>query len=171
MRAARKYIPLTADRLRDLLAYDPDTGLFTWRRSRGCVKVGAIAGTDNGRGYLKFALDKVHHFAHRLAFLYMTGRWPEGEVDHINRIKTDNRWTNLRDVTKSVNQQNRSLVKSRGTSKLRGVCWYKRTNKWKAQINDNGKKIGLGYFHSEQEAYSAYIAAKKLLHPVVARTM
>lgn len=100
-------IMLTQDRLKELLHYDEDTGMFTWIVSTArCVKVGDIAGSKNGKGYLHIMVDKRIYLAHRLAFLYVHGRFPEF-TDHINWIRDDNRISNLREVTQQENNQNK----------------------------------------------------------------
>ena len=93
---------LSQKRLKELLVYDPETGVFTW-----ITGLHKVAGTKHHSGYVLIKIDYVLHSAHRLAFLYMTGTWPHDTVDHINRVKNDNRWANLRDVTKSLNNINR----------------------------------------------------------------
>lgn len=97
---------LTAERLRELLHYDPDTGAFTWLVSRGKAKRGDVAGWPNGRGYLQVGIDGRAPSLHRPAFLWMTGAYPAGAVDHINGDGTDNRWANIRCVSASDNQRN-----------------------------------------------------------------
>jgi hypothetical protein len=100
---------LTAERLRELLHYDPDTGDFTWRTARKRIPAGAIAGTVE-RGFRRITIGGGRHgprySAHRLAWLYMTGAWPNGYLDHINRDPDDNRFANLRLATNSQNQAN-----------------------------------------------------------------
>ena len=100
--------PLTAEMLRSLLSYDPETGEFRWRISRGRVSVGDIAGSHPNRvGYLRIMLGDVEYRAHRLAWLYIYGKWPELVIDHIDRNKTNNRIANLRDVSHAENMRNR----------------------------------------------------------------
>jgi len=97
---------LTAERLRTILAYDPATGLFTRNHDVGGYKAGGIAGSKNKRGYINISIDGMIYCAHRLAFLYVDGVMPSGSVDHINMVKDDNRWSNLRDVDARTNREN-----------------------------------------------------------------
>lgn len=159
-------VALTAERLRELLAYDPGTGTFTWRvRSARRIKVGDAAGCDNGYGYLRIRIDGVEHKAHRLAWLYVNGLWPVSQIDHINGLRDDNRIGNLRDVSQSVNSQNlRSATAQNKSSGLLGVSWHKRDSRWVAQINIDGKKHHLGYFNTAELAYAAYLEAKREFH-------
>ncbi len=141
---------LTQARLKELLYYDPETGHFTWRVSRG-VKFASIAGSPNREGYIKIQIDGLGHYAHRLSFLYMTGALPPEHVDHINRVKDDNSWPNLRPATKRDNAGNVGL-RGDNTSGHRGVCWHKHRGKWQARGMRDGRKIHLGYYTSLEEA-------------------
>ena len=153
---------LTAEYLRSVLHYEPETGIFTWKvRTSRSVKVGDIAGCPGGGGYPQIRVQRRLHQAHRLAWLYVYGEWPEDQIDHINRIRTDNRISNLREVTNKQNNQNRSKP-SNNTSGHPGVHWYKQRSKWQAQITHNQKQIHLGYFSILEEAISARKAAEKL---------
>lgn len=138
---------LTSERLRGVLDYDPDTGLFTRRLSRGCVKSGTIAGTANADGYLKIAVDGRDYSAHRLAWLYMTGEWPVDQIDHRDRNRANNRWGNLREATHAQNGRNLSR-RSDNTSGRSGVSWDKDTGKWRARIRIDGADRHLGLFTS-----------------------
>lgn len=102
---------LTAERLRELLTYDPETGEFRWRYTRGCRARGQIAGTVTCLGYLTIAIDGRKYKAHRLAWLHVHGEWPYPEIDHINRIKLDNRLVNLRRATRAENNANRVVLR------------------------------------------------------------
>ena len=153
---------LTAEYLRSILHYDQETGIFTWKvRTARRVKVGDVAGCQNGLGYLRIMVCSRRYKAHRLAWLYIHGSWPNGQIDHINRDRSDNRIANLRDVTHKQNQQNRSKS-SNNTSGHPGVYWYKRDSKWQVKITHNKKDIHLGYFATLEEALSARKAAEKL---------
>lgn len=154
---------LTQERLHHLLNYDPESGLFSWKNPQArSVKVGQAAGGDNGVGYLRIKIDRKNYRAHRLAWLYMTGEFPENEVDHINRIKTDNRWTNLRAATHQQNQMNK--FQANNTSSRKGVTWHKRTGKWRAGISVNGKDYYLGLYNDIEDAAVAYSTIAKILH-------
>ena len=153
---------LTAEYLRSVLDYDPATGIFTRKVSTArSVKVGDIAGSPTGLGYLLISVRSRLHLAHRLAWLYVYGSWPKDQIDHINRIRTDNRIANLREVSHKQNNQNRSKP-SNNTSGHPGVSWYKPYNKWRAQITHNYKHIHLGYFSILEEAIASRKAAEKL---------
>ena len=119
---------LTQNRLKELLHYDPETGIFTWRVSRRGAKSGSVAGVHDN-GYIRIKIDYELYLAHRLTFLYMEGYFPEYHVDHKNRIRDDNRWSNLRHVSRQCNQRNASIAKD-NTSGITGVCWHKNNKKW-----------------------------------------
>lgn len=151
---------LTQEELKETLSYDADTGVFVRKiRTSNAIKVGDVAGTTDAKGYVIIRVKGVTHKAHRLAWLYVHGKWPNGEVDHINNDPGDNRIANLRDVSKSENQQNRKS--SRGCSRD--------GNRWKAQIRVGGEFKHLGCFSTEHEAHAAYQAAKSQLHIQKAR--
>lgn len=163
---------LTAKRARTLLHYDPETGIFTWRvRRGGTANVGAVAGYTNDKGYRIIAIGSLYR-ASRLAWLYMTGRWPEHEVDHVNGLKSDNRWCNLRNATHAQNSHNRKIHKN-NTSRLKGVCASKIGPRvktpWGAKITVNGRNIYLGRFKTPEEAHAAYVEAAQRLHGEFAR--
>jgi hypothetical protein len=161
---------LTAARLRELLNYDPDTGLFTWRINIGCGhrraqikrRIGDLAGYANTYGYVMIGIEGREYRAHRLAWLYMTGEWPGGLIDHDNREKADNRWVNLREADKSLNAQNVLRAWSSSRTGLQGVSYQ--ANGYFARIRLRGKVTYLGRFKSADEAHAAYLAAKRCLH-------
>ncbi len=153
---------LTAEYLRSILHYDPDTGIFTWKvRTSNRVKVGDIAGSQDGQGYLQVRVQSRDYLAHRLAWLYIRGEWPKDQIDHINRNRSDNRIANLREVTNKQNGQNASKSRS-NTSGYPGIYWYKPYSKWRARITHNYKDIHLGYFSILEDAIAARKAAEKL---------
>lgn len=153
---------LTADTLRSVLHYDQETGIFTWKVSTSNrVKVGAVAGCPDGRGYLMIRVQSRLYLAHRLAWLYVSGTWPTDQLDHVNRVRTDNRIENLREVTNKQNGQNKSKS-SNNTSGHTGVYWHKSYSKWQACIKHNQKLIHLGYFTDIEDAIAARKAAEKL---------
>lgn len=140
---------LTAERLREVLSYDPDTGIFTWRIPRKKCAVGMVAGSPEIGRYIRIKIDYELHYAHRLAWLYMTGFWPTCQVDHRNLDKSDNRWVNLREATQKQNSEN---VRHRNKHGHRGIHYHKQSGLWHARITHNLKRISLGYFHSIEEA-------------------
>ena len=153
---------LTAEYLRSILDYNPETGIFTRKVSTSRrVKVGDVAGCQNGGGYLLIRVCSRLHRAHRLAWLHTYGVWPKDQIDHINRNRSDNRISNLREVTNKQNGQNASK-RSDNTSGHPGVYWHKRDSKWQAGIMHNQKIIHLGLFATLEEAVSARKAAEKL---------
>src|SRR5215472_5451462 len=131
---------LTAERLRSLLRYDPETGEFMWIVPHGRDKrlpAGLSVGTpfkpaaDHKSGYIAISLDGRTYTAHRLAWLYMTGRWPSGPIDHADMVGTNNRWSNLRLADHAKNMHNRH---PKGVSGIKGVSWVERLGKWRATI-------------------------------------
>ena len=161
---------LTAEHLRELLHYDPLTGVFIWkakvnRKSR--VNLGEVAGGKIANGYWRIHVLNRTYKAHRLAWLYVHGRFPAKHIDHINRVKTDNRIANLREATPAENQQNRSLNKN-STSGIRGVFWYSRDSLWGASIRYGKVLVALGKFAEKEEAAAARKAAELKYHPFAA---
>lgn len=141
---------LTADRARELLAYDHETGALTWRVNRSRTKAGAAAGRINEDGYCRVKIDRVEHYAHRVIWLLVHGEFPTGEIDHINRSPADNRLVNLRPATRSANSFNRG-VQSNSKSGVKGVHWNKSSRSWLATLR--GKY--LGSFPSQELALAA----------------
>jgi hypothetical protein len=148
------------------LAYDPETGIFTWAVSpkRSTIKAGSVAGSMNSEGYLHIGYGGRKYFSHRLAWLITYGDWPSGQVDHINGCRTDNRLENLRDVTHSVNQQNQKKARKNNKSGFLGVCWHKKSSVWVAQITVGRKIKRIGSFGTAEEAHKAYLLAKRECH-------
>lgn len=144
---------ITQAELKDRLTYDPDTGLFVWKTAKRITDRGRVAGYINKphiKEYIGIRLDK-HYLAHRLAWLYMTGEWPIGAMDHIDGDGKNNKWSNLRCVTPLEN--NRNLRKaSNNTSGFTGVCWHEPTKKWQARIVVNKKTKSLGLYHTPEDA-------------------
>ena len=150
---------LTQERLKEVLHYNPDTGIFIWIAGISNIFKGTIAGRMWSNGYIGIRIDRKEYAASRLAFLFMTGEFPKHEVDHINHIKDDNRWCNMRDVTATQNQRNRPLSKN-NTSGVTGVFWYKRTGIWVAAIKINRKAMHLGSFADFWDAICARKSAE-----------
>lgn len=155
---------LTADRLRELLDYDADTGLFRWIKTTSPrVKVGSVAGGKNSDGYVQIQIDGKLYTAHRLALMWADGRWPLcSEVDHINGDRSDNRIVNLRKTDRSGNQQNVSSARGHSKTGLLGVSVVR--GGYTAFINTRGTKRYLGFFKTPQAAHGAYLAAKREMH-------
>lgn len=148
--------------LSEVLGYDEETGLLYWKQTVARnVKVGSTAGSLRSDGYLIVRYKGGRYPAHRLAFFLKTGQWPEAEIDHINGVKSDNRWINLREATRSQNMQNRSAL-SNNTTGYKGV--YQQGKKWRASICSNGIPVTLGTFPTRESAYAAYTAAASKLH-------
>jgi len=131
---------LTQERLKELLHYDPDTGIFTWIKATGPrCKIGNVAGSIQTFGYRQIKLNTINYCAHKLAWFYFYGELHNGEFDHINRIKDDNRIVNLRKATRSNNTQNVPIRKD-NKSGYKGVSWNGYKKRWIAQIFINGKQ-------------------------------
>lgn len=157
---------LTAERLRSLLSYDPKTGIFTWKVPRQGREIGKPAGALVAKlGYIRICVDYRHYYAHRLAWFYHYGTWPEAGLDHINRIKTDNRIANLREITHVGNGQNRIRPQRNNRSGFLGVMWSSQKGKWQAVIVINRKRRHLGFFDDPATAHKAYLDAKLQSHP------
>ena len=157
---------LTAQRLRELFDYDPMVGSFVRRIAvgrHGRHRAGTIAGVET-RGYISICVDRTRFFAHRLAWLYMTGEWPANMLDHINCNRSDNRFHNLRLADPAVNSQNQRSPRSDNTSGFLGVTFDKGTKRWRAKLKANGRYHHLGGFDTPEEAHAAYIEAKRRLH-------
>ena len=145
-------IDLTQHYVQSLFDYNKDTGALTWKVARGRrVKAGQKAGTLNGKGYLGVKIDNTTYSVHRIIWLYETGSMPKQHLDHKNRIRDDNRFCNLREVTFSENCQNISLPKHNSSGHL-GVSWYARSKKWRVYIKVNRKNQWLGDYASIEEA-------------------
>ena len=146
---------LTADQLRAAMTYDPATGTFRRLKPwRGRYTPGDVT----VYGYQRINVGKHRYFAHRLAFLWMTGRWPEAQIDHKNGNRLDNRWCNLREATA---QENRRNERKRGSNPYKGITFYKPTGRWKASIKVNRREKSLGYFTTPIEAHTAYARAAR----------
>jgi hypothetical protein len=155
---------LTQERLKMLLNYDPETGVFTYAAPRPKVRVGAVAGhTHAGHGYRQIKLDGRLYLAHRLAWLYVYGRWPDDILDHIDRDRTNNRLANLRPSNKYLNRQN-SKIQHNSTSGVKGVTWNVTHQKWHARISLEGRRYHVGWFQTIEAAIEARQKAEVKLH-------
>jgi len=147
---------ITQKRLKELLHYAPETGVFTWQINHPRAKQGSAAGAKDNYGYIVIRLDTVLYKAHRLAWLYTYGEWPDKGLDHINQIKNDNRIENLRLANQSMNMHNVS-ARCNSKSGISGVTWRADRKKWNARIKVGYKNFNLGLF----EDISAAIAARR----------
>jgi len=151
---------LSQAQLRDVLEYNPETGVFRWLKTVAQrIKIGDIAGTSI-QGYTIIKINNKQYCAHRLVWLYVYGVWPKKQIDHENHIRSDNRMANLREATHQENGRNRSL-NINSTSGVCGVCWGNRESKWLAQIKVNKRDIYLGYFADKFEAICARKSAER----------
>lgn len=148
---------MTQDELRDVLEYNPETGIFIWTVSIGKrTKRGDVAGCINGCGYVQITKDKKQYLGHRLAWFFTYGENPMNEIDHINGIRSDNRIVNLRDVPHRVNLQN--IARNR-MGMLPGAAQHCRTKRWLSAVTIKGKRIHLGSFGTMEEAHARYLEA------------
>jgi hypothetical protein len=172
---AKSTIPLTLERLKEVLDYNPETGIFTWKhRPAGRATwntryAGKVAGCIDCYGYVKIAIDDVAYRGHRLAWFYMTGAWPLIEADHENLNKADNRFSNLREATKSQNATNRTK-RSDNTSGFKGVSYQKQIKKWVAQATLDGTHYHFGCFDTPEEAHARVCEELPKLHGEFSRT-
>lgn len=152
----------TFKRVREVLNYDKESGLFKRLLAPGKRQdlVGAQAGGKVGNGYVLVAVDGKQYYAHRLAWLFVHGRWPPQQIDHINGVRDDNRLCNLRLATAAQNNFNRR-GKTRKTSEYKGVYWHSKAEKWTSSIQVKGKQIYLGIFVDPKLAHFEYIKAAK----------
>ena len=155
---------LTQERLKELFSYDQKTGIFRRKVARGNQSSGAIPGTKlhpNGRKYMH--VDGHTYFSYRLAWLYVYGSFPKGEVDHRDCNKRNDSIDNLREATRRINSQNKKIAMANNKSGYLGV--NKRGNRYRARIRVDGKLINIGQFSTPQEAHEAYMRQKTKLHP------
>lgn len=153
---------LTAEYVSSILCYTKNTGIFTWQdrndiSPRGKRKTGKVAGfTRKKDGYVQIKINDAPYLAHRLAYLYVTGNWPEFEIDHKNNNRADNRWDNLRPAT--YIEQSRNASQRYNTSHPKGV-FKQRSGKWGARIKVDKKVIYLGTRATQEEAHKLYQVA------------
>jgi hypothetical protein len=152
---------VSLETLKAIVRYDPDTGNFYWliRASRR-THIGQIAGSLNGKGYWQVEILGVNYQAHRLAWFFVTGEWPAQQIDHVNCISSDNRWSNLRLATSSENSRN-SRKMATNKSGFKGVSFHKSTQRWRAVILLNGKHKHLGSRATPEEAHALYVEAAR----------
>lgn len=158
---------LTQARLQELLDYDPQTGAFTWRADAGRfgrIKAGSRAGgLDKTTGYMQLRVDGERYLQHRLAVLHVTGQWPSNDVDHIDCVRTNNRWTNLRDVPRQVNAQN---IRRPHRDNKTGHLGVRRSahGRFLAELFVNGANRHLGCFDTPDGAHQEYLRQKRMHH-------
>ena len=157
---------LSAQRLRDLLDYDPETGIFAWKDSPRPGWKGKKAGTLTRDGYIQIKVDGKTYQAHRLAMFYITGEWPKDQIDHKDGDRAQNRRSNIRQADHSLNNENQRNAQKNNSCGMLGVSPAKRPIKkpWRATIKVHGRVKHLGYFPTPNEAHEAYLRAKRELH-------
>ena len=154
---------ITAEKLKQALDYDKETGQFTWKVSTGKAAAGEVAGYTMKHGvnrYVQIGIGRKLYLAHRLAWFYVYGSWPQ-EIDHINGNGIDNRWSNLREVNRTENARNMGL-RTTSNSGAVGVSFDRVNNKWRATIRLNYKQVHLGRFATKDEAIAARLSAEQL---------
>ncbi|MDX3926753.1 MAG: HNH endonuclease [Shinella sp.] len=172
------YLPMPdVGRVIDLLEFDPDTGLFRWKRKAGDERydrawnkrlAGKLAGNYDRVGYLYIGIDGQKYAGHRLAWLIIHGDIPDMDIDHKDGDRSNNRIRNLRLASDSQNQANMKLP-CNNTSGCKGVSWHKSNKAWQARIIVGGKKIHLGSFPNKSLAIEAYVTAARSHHGEYAR--
>jgi hypothetical protein len=156
---------ITQERLQSLLTYDPNTGEFRWLlRTSNRVSVGQIAGCKDKDGYVVLRLGGRLYKAHRLAWLYVHGRHPTKNIDHINQTPGDNRIANLREADQHENNQNRRR-QATSRSGVNGVSLHKASGRWHARIYNRGKCVSLGYYDTLADAAVARARAERGMYP------
>lgn len=159
-------LSITQDRLKELLYYNKQFGIFVWKNDKGRSKKGTVAGTLTNRSYIKIKIDGALYTAHRLAFLFVCGRLPSDQVDHINGVRSDNSFSNLRECTPQENNLNQKIG-SRNNSGVMGVRFNKKSQSWVSYIYMNRIQIHLGSYCDLFEACCARKSAelKHGFHP------
>lgn len=156
---------ITQGRLKELVNYDLETGIFTWATTRKKCTIGHVAGSTRADGYTLIRLDYKRYYAHRLAWLYMTGEWAR-IVDHKDLNPLNNSWANLRKATPTESAQNRG-AQSNNRLGLKGVSYN--GYGFYAKIHVNGAHKHLGSFRTAEDAHNAYTAAAQAYHGEFAR--
>jgi hypothetical protein len=156
---------LTQEYLHSILTYDPTSGHFFWKTDirHSKIKAGDLAGClHKVDGYVRIQVNGKAYPAHRLAWLWMVGSLPTLEIDHIDHVRHNNRWSNLREVTRTENLQNQSKQKN-NTSGFQGVSWHKPSSKWRARVKLDGKNINFGLYETPEAANDACRLARSIL--------
>lgn len=162
---------LTLQRVRELLDYDPETGIFKRKISTGSrSQAGMVVGSKPTTvGYGAIHIDGKLYYSHRLAWFYVHGKWPRDQIDHVNMDRIDNRISNLREATRAQNRMNESIKKS-NTSGYKGVSWSKEKTRWEARIMKDRKSTVIGYFDDPKDAHEAWKKKAAELHGEFARS-
>lgn len=147
---------ITQEELKEQLHYNPETGIFTRKiTSSSRALAGSVTGYKNRLGYIEITVKSSAYLGHRLAWLYMTGNFPKEFIDHIDGVRNNNKFSNLREATHSQNLQNVGMPKN-NKSGVKGVTWNKAMKKWRCQCMANRIGYHLGYFDSLESAKNAY---------------
>jgi HNH endonuclease/AP2 domain len=153
---------VTVERLRELMDYDPETGVFIRKLAKkGYPPSGSRAGYRLDNGYRRIEIDGRSYSEHRLAWFYMTATWPKADIDHINMVRDDNRFCNLREATRSQNRMN-TVARADNKHGFKGVWFHKRLNKWQTRIMVGGKSYHLGYHDTPRAASTVYRSVARL---------
>lgn len=161
---ASKRVPLTAEEIRRLFDYDPETGMLTNRITFGKRISGKEAGGEaNEIGYRSISIQKHRYLVHRVIWAWVYGTWPSTELDHIDRNPRNNRIQNLREADRSLQVRNTKIF-STNVSGIKGVSWDKARNRWTASVYRGDQRIALGRFHNKQDAANVRHAAMIALH-------
>jgi hypothetical protein len=161
---------ISHEELKRLLHYDPETGVWTWRVKIHPMQtpVGQPIRAVHRLGYVHFSIGGRKYLGHRLAWFYMTGKWPVAQIDHKDLNPSNNKWTNIRESTQTQNMGNLGLSPKNKIG-LKGVHWAKKQKKFNAQIRSKGRNTHLGYFSCPAAAHFAYIIAADIAHGEFAR--
>ncbi len=156
---------ITKEVIFEYFEYDRSAGLLLCKKKSGPrSKIGMPVGSVEPNGYLCTQLLKCNLKVHRVIWFIEHGCWPQEEIDHIDGNKLNNVISNLRDVPKIINSQNKRKVNANNTSGLLGVSWHKASKKWSANIGSKGVSFHLGLFDTKEQAHAAYIESKRQLH-------
>ena len=154
---------VTQAELKEILHYNEETGIFTWKVRRQRIKPGQVAGRSITKGYVQIGIKGKVYLAHRLAWFYVYGKWPTNQIDHENQNPSNNWIKNLREVTNRQNGQNK-CKRVDNASGVTGVHFNALCKKWVAQIRAQDKRIFLGYFATVEAASQAYTEAQAKYH-------
>lgn len=157
------HLSLTQERLKTLLNYDAETGVFTNKVIRTRAKIGQPAGALTSEGYTAFQIDGKKIYAHRAVWLYVYGVWPKNEIDHINQNRNDNRLCNLREADRFINAANTGKHLT-NTSGHKGVTFHSRNKKWQVQMRSRNKTFYVGQYDLLADAVQARAIAEVFLH-------